>query len=180
MEYHGFINDMLDVKVLILFVADHLLHPVSLQTLYELCMQDDKLSYFNVVEAVPEMVEAGQLSETEEGFSITEKGRSLASITKDTLAFPVAQRAARAVERFNRGLRRDSFIRTEVLEQPNGEAVAVMSLDDEMGNLITLEYACPSPRLAALLTKAFPDRAEKLYRLITETLTAKEEDSEQL
>ncbi|MBO4211842.1 MAG: DUF4364 family protein [Oscillospiraceae bacterium] len=179
MEYHGFINDMLDVKILILFVTDRLLHPVRLQTLYELCMQDDKLSYFSVVEAVPEMVEAGQLSETEDGFVITEKGRELALITKDSLAFPVAQRAARAVERFNQGLRRDSFIRTEVLEQPRGDALAVMRLDDEMGNLITIEYACPSPRQAALLTRAFPARAEKLYRLITETLTAKDAEPEQ-
>ena len=180
MEYHGFINDMLDVKLLILFVANHLLYPVNIQTLYELCMQDDKLSYFSVVEAVPEMVESGHLTEAEGGFVITEKGREVASITKDSLAFPVAQRAAKAVDRFNRALRRDSFIRTEVLEQPNGDALAVMRLDDEMGNLITLEYTCPTPRQAALLTKAFPARAEKLYQLITEILTSKDEEAGQI
>ena len=46
---HGFINDMLDVKLLILYITDRLLYPVNTQTLYELCLQDDKLSYFDVM-----------------------------------------------------------------------------------------------------------------------------------
>lgn len=175
MAHHGFINDMLDVKLLILFIANHLLYPVDTQTLYELCLQDDKLSYFDVMQAVPQMVDSGHLSETEGGYVITEKGREVAQITKDSLAFPVQQRASRAVERFNREVRRESFVRTEVLEQPNGEALAVMHLDDELGSLITIEYTCPSTRQAAFLTNAFPGKADKLYQMITEILTAKEE-----
>ncbi len=170
----GFINDMLDVKLLILYVTDHLLYPADTQTLYELCLQDDKLSYFDVMQALPQMVESGHLAETEKGFVITDKGRETAKITKDSLAFPVIQRAARAVERFNREVRRESFVRTEVLEQPNGEALAVMHLDDELGSLITIEYTCPSARQAAFLTRAFPGKADKIYQLVTELLTAKE------
>ena len=178
MAKHGFINDMLDVKLLILYVTDKLLYPVDTQTLYELCLQDDKLSYFDVMQAVPQMVETGHLAETEGGYVITDKGRETAAITKDSLAFPVQQRAARAIERFNREIRRESFTRTEILEQPNGDALAVMHLDDELGNLITIEYTCPSPRQAAFLTKAFPGKADKLYQVITEILTAKEEAQE--
>lgn len=175
MPHHGFINDMLDVKLLILYITSRLLYPVDLQTLYELCLQDDKLSYFDVMQAVPQMVESGHLTEAQGGYVITDKGRQTAEITKDSLAFPVQQRASRAVERFNRQIRRQSFVRTEVLEQPNGEALAVMHLDDELGSLITIEYTCPSSRQAAFLTKSFPARADKLYQLITETLTAREE-----
>ena len=90
------------------------------------------------MQAVPQMVESGHLAETGEGYVITEKGRETAKITKDSLAFPVTRRATRAVERFNRQIRRESFVRTEVVEQPNGDALAVMHLDDELGNLITL------------------------------------------
>ncbi len=176
---HGFINDMLDVKLLILYITDKLLYPVDTQTLYELCLQDDKLSYFDVMQAVPQMVETGHLEEKPEGYVITQKGRETAAITKDSLAFPVQQRAARAVERFNREVRRESFVRTEVLEQPNGEALAVMHLDDDLGNLITIEYACPSPRQAAFLTKVFPARADRLYQTITEILLAKDEAAEE-
>jgi hypothetical protein len=169
---------MLDVKLLILYVANKLLYPADTQTLYELCLQDDKLSYFDVMQAVPQMVETGHLAEVEGGYVITDKGRETAAITKDSLAFPVQQRAARAIERFNREVRRESFVRTEILEQPSGEALAVMHLDDELGSLITIEYTCPSSRQAAFLTKAFPARADRLYQTITEILTSKEEAGE--
>jgi hypothetical protein len=53
-----------------------------------------------------------------------------------------------------------------------------MHLDDELGNLITIEYACPSARQAAFLTKAFRGRADKIYQTVTELLTAKEEPDE--
>lgn len=175
---HGFINDMLDVKKLILYITNRLLYPVDTQTLYELCLQDDKLSYFDVMQAVPQMVESGHLEETEGGFVITDRGRQVAEITKDALAFPVIQRAARAVERFNREVRRESFVRTEVLDLPGGDSLAVMHLDDEIGPLITIEYTCPSARQAAFLTKAFPAHADKLYQLITEELTARGEDDD--
>ena len=66
MEQHGFIQDMLDVKVLILFVMAKLSYPVSLQKIYELCYQDDKLSYFDVSVAVPQMVQSGHLEQLPE------------------------------------------------------------------------------------------------------------------
>ena len=175
---HGFINDMLDVKLLIMYITNRLLYPADTQTLYELCLQDDKLSYFDVMQALPQMVASGHLEEQDGGFVITEKGREAAEITKESLAFPVIQRAERAVERFNREVRRDSFVRTEVLDRPNGEALAVMHLDDKMGPLLTIEYTCPSSRQAAFLTKSFPAKADKLYQLITDQLTTKNETDE--
>lgn len=180
MTHHGFINDMLDVKKLILFVTEKLLYPVSEQKLFSLCMQDDKLSYFQVMEAIPQMVESNLLTENEEGLTITEHGREIASITNHALALPVRQRAEKAVDRYNREVRRDSFIRTEVVEQPNGEALAILHLGSEVGSLMTIEYVCPTSRHAAKLTRIFPERANQLYQAVTEILTAKQTSDAEL
>ena len=51
MQRLGFIHDMLDVKVLILFVMSRVAYPVNTQQIYELCYQDDCLSYFDVCTA---------------------------------------------------------------------------------------------------------------------------------
>ena len=56
METHGFIHSMLDVKVLILYVMARAAYPADAQKIYELCYQDDCLSYFDVQEALPQMV----------------------------------------------------------------------------------------------------------------------------
>ena len=41
MQRLGFIHDMLDVKVLILYVAARSHYPMTMQEIYELCYQDD-------------------------------------------------------------------------------------------------------------------------------------------
>ena len=97
MQQHGFIHDMLDVKVLILFVASKALYPLSLQKIYELCFQDDCLSYFDVSVAVPQMVESGHLEAVgEDAYVITDKGREQEEVTSDAIAYPVMQRALSA------------------------------------------------------------------------------------
>ena len=90
MQRLGFIHDMLDVKVLILFVTARANYPMSVQEIYETCYVDDCLSYFDVCTAIPEMVTSGHLRESEEGkFVITEKGREDGETTADSIAFTV-------------------------------------------------------------------------------------------
>ena len=121
MERHGFVHDMLDVKVLILYIMARVAYPVDLQKIYELSYQDDGLSYFDVAEAVPQMIESGHLERVDgERYVITEKGREAGSVTEDSVAYPVMQRARAAVERYNRDVRRSSFVKTEIRQRECG------------------------------------------------------------
>ena len=162
----GFIHDMMDVKVLILFVTARANYPVSAQEVYELCYQDDCLSYFDVCTALPEMVESGHLQIVEEEkYIITEKGRADGALTEDSVAFTVKQRAENAVSRFNRKLHRSSFVKTQVIPQDSGDFSVVMSLDDEAGNLMTLELMAPNQRQAIRLSRLMENKAEFLYTM---------------
>ena len=108
----GFIHDMMDVKVLILFVMSRINYPVTNGEIYELCYQDDCLSYFDVCTAVPEMVKSGHLKEVEaEKYAITDKGKADGSLTEDSIAFTVKQRAENAVAKYNRQIRLVSKVR---------------------------------------------------------------------
>jgi len=172
MQRLGFIHDMLDVKVLILFVMARANFPMSVQEIYEVCYQDDCLSYFDVCTAIPEMVASGHLAQLEgEKYEITEKGRDAGSLTEDSVAFTVKQLAEAAVARFNRQVRRSSFIRTQVVPRDSGDFSVIMVLDDEVGNLMTLELAAPNQRQAVRLSKLFEKKAESIYTLtMTELL----------
>ncbi len=177
MKRHGFIHDMMDVKVLILFVAARTSYPMTAQEIYELCYQDDCLSYFDVCTAIPQMVASGHLKEVEGGrYEITEKGRQDGEITKDSVAFTVRQRAENAVARFNRQLRRSSFVKTHLIPRESGEYSVVMSLDDEKGNLMTLELLAPDQRQAVRLGKLFEKKAEILYNLTMSELLDETEE----
>ena len=177
MQRLGFIHDMMDVKVLILFVMSRVGYPVNVQQIFELCFQDDCLSYFDVCTALPEMVESGHLKKAEdECYVITDKGRETAKLVEDSIAFSVRQKAENAVDRFNRKVRRSSFVRTKVTPRETGDFSVVMSLDDEMGNLMTLELVAPDQRQANRLSRLMEKKAEAVYNLtMTELLDDEEE-----
>lgn len=173
----GFIHDMLDVKVLILFVMARVSYPVTMGEIYELCYQDDCLSYFDVCTAIPEMVKSGHLKELEDQkYAITEKGKADGSLTEDSIAFTVKQRAENAVARYNRQIRRSSYVKTQVIPRDTGDYSVVMSLDDEVGNLMTLELAAPDQRQAVRLGKLFEKKAEILYNLTMAELLDEEDE----
>lgn len=177
MQRLGFIHDMMDVKILILFVMSRVGYPLNCQELYELCYQDDCVSYFDICTAVPQMVESGHLRAVDaERYEITEKGKEDGSLTEDSIAFTVKQRAENAVARYNRQIRRSSFVKTQTIPRDSGDFSVVMALDDEMGNLMTLELLAPDQRQAVRLSKLFEKKAEGLYNLIMMDLL-EDEDS---
>ena len=177
MQRLGFIHDMMDVKVLILFVAARSEYAMTAQEVYELCYQDECLSYFDICTALPEMVESGHMAALEDDrYEITEKGREAGRLTEDSIAFTVKQRAENAVSRFNRQLRRSSFVKSQIVPRDNGNFAVIMSLDDEMGNLMTLELTAPNQRQALRLGRLFEKKAESIYSLtMTELLDADED-----
>lgn len=180
MQRLGFIHDMLDVKVLVLFVMARVSYPVNIQQIYELCYQDDCLSYFDVCTAVPEMVTSGHLKELEDQtYVITDKGRADGSLTEDSIAYTVKCKADNAVARFNRQIRRSSFVKTQVIPREGGDYSVIMALDDEVGNLMTLELVAPNQRQAVRLSKLFEKKAENIYNLTMTELLDDEEKADE-
>ena len=181
MQRLGFIHDMLDVKVLILFVTSRASYPATAQQIYELCYQDDCVSYFDVCTAIPEMVTSGHLRQLDnDTYEITQKGRADGAMTEDSIAFTVKQKAENAVAKFNRQIRRSSFVKTQILPRDNGDYSVIMALDDEMGNLMTLELVAPDQRQAVRLGSFFEKKAETIYNLTMTELLDDENEPEEI
>lgn len=179
MQRLGFIHDMLDVKVLILFVMARAAYPATSQQIYELCYQDDCVSYFDVCTAIPQMVNSGHLTEKmSDLFEITDKGRADGALTEDSIAYTVRCRAENAVNRFNRQLRRSSYVKTQVIPRETGDCSVVMALDDEAGNLMTLELVAPNQRQAVRLSKLFEKKAELIYNMTMAELLDDEDEAD--
>ena len=117
------------------------------------------------------MVASGHLKQVgDDRYEITEKGRTDGAITEDSIAYTVKQRAENAVARYNRQLRRSSFVKTQILPRENGDQSVIMMLDDEIGNLMTLELIAPDQRQAVRLSKLFERKAETVYSLVMAAL----------
>ena len=88
------------------------------------------------------------------------------------------QRAENAVARFNRQIRRSSFVKTQIIPREGGDYSVIMALDDEMGNLMTLELVAPNQRQAVRLGKLFEKKAESVYNLTMAELLDEEEEAD--
>lgn len=174
MDHLGYIHDILDVKILILYVMGLVETPVSAQTIYEFCYQDDSLSYFDVKESIPQMVTSGHLEQLDDDrYVITEKGRSAEEVTRDGIAVAVRERATQTVEKYNKEQKRNQFLRCSIEEKEDGEFVVRMGLDDMRGPVMDLAITAPNRQQANRLERAYRAKAERIHQSIMALLLEK-------
>ena len=172
----GFIHDKLDMKMLVLYLLARAAGPLSHETLTDLVRRHEGVNYFDFTESTAELVESGHLTLAGEGYTITEKGRVNSAHCETSLPISVRRRCDQDLAPVNAALRRSAQVRGEKRINADGTAVARMALDDDRGNLMTLELFCPSPEQAERMIAAFRDRPERLYNSIIQTLSAGSED----
>lgn len=166
----GFIHDKLDLKFLVLYLMSRVASPVDFATLADLTFCDDGVEYFEFAAAVAELVETGHLQFAEEKYTVTEKGRRNGAICESSLAFSVRQKCDRNLARVNGVLRRDAQVRSEVLPREDGGVTLRLILDDDKGNIMTLDMLTVSEAQASQLAERFRAEPERLYESILQVL----------
>ena len=63
----GFVQDKLEIKFLILYVAMRLIEPVPFEVMQELCMLDDGIDFFDFSECLAHLVTSEHLTLSEDG-----------------------------------------------------------------------------------------------------------------
>ena len=109
-------------------------------------------------------------------YTITEKGSVNSEACESSLPYSVRRRCNQDLAAVNAILRRSAQIRGEAIEKEDGSLVARMTLDDDSGNLLTIELLCPSKAQADRLIAGFKARPERVYNEVLELLSAKDEE----
>lgn len=108
----GFIRNPLDVRLLILYILDHLILPVTMAELTDLALCDDGVDYFQFATALGALTENGHVAESEEGLlSITEKGHDNCAICANELPLSVRTKCDRSTQLLNKELKQRDQIR---------------------------------------------------------------------
>ena len=66
-----------------------------------------------------------------------------------------------------------------MIPREGGDYSVIMALDDEVGNLMTLELVAPNQRQAVRLSKLFEKKAENIYNLTMTELLDEEEKADE-
>ncbi len=179
MSRYGFIHDKLDIKMLVLYLLARAAGPVAPETLTDLVRRHEGVDYFEFTEAAAELVETGHLTLGDEGYSITEKGRINSAACESSLPYSVRHRCSQDLAPVNAALRRNAQVRGEKRVNEDGSVTARMTLDDEGGNLLTIELLCPSEDQAERLIAGFREKPEQVYNEVLEVLSARQEEKEE-
>lgn len=178
MSKNGFIHDKLDIKFLVLYIMARAAAPIDLPALAELALCDEGVDYFAFAEATAELVDSEHLSLADGQYAITEKGRKNGAICESSLPHSVRNKCNRSVSRLNGVIRRNAQVRAEVLPRDQGGYALRLTLDDESGNLMTLELFAASEGQAQRLGDQFRAYPEPIYNGILNTLLAEYEEGE--
>ena len=170
MPRYGFIHDKLEIKFLILYLMARVATPVDFPTLTDLTMCDDGVDYFEFAEAVAELVESGHLTLEDDRYAITDKGRENGAACESSLPYSVKQKCTANLSKVNGVLRRNAQVRAEILDRPEGGLTLRLILDDDAGNLFTLELLCGSQEQADRLAAHFKERPVHIYHRVLEAL----------
>ena len=108
----GFIQDDLDLKLLVLYIMARAAGPITFLQLFELALCDAGVDYFSLTQAVDHMTATGQLTKEGERYAITDKGRRNSQICESSLPRSVRRHCDDNLLRVNEALRRESAPRS--------------------------------------------------------------------
>ena len=167
---HGFIHEKLDIKILILFILRRLPGTVDADTLLELCQCDEGIGYFDYSDCLHELVETEHIAESEEGYTITEKGARNADAVESSLPYSVRRKAERLLAPVQERLRRAAMIMARHTKDENGCTVE-LAMSDGKGELIRMNLLCAGEEQAKQIEKHFRRDAEGYYQKIVKLLS---------
>ncbi len=169
-ERLGFIREKLDIKILILFVLRRLTQPVPFETLSELALIDEGISYFDFTECVSELVETGHIETDGHVYAVTDKGTRNGEITENTIPYSVRLKAEKNAHECNAELNRRSHITASHAIRRKGGYTVSMSLSDGVSDVISMQLFAASQAQAQALESNFIKNAESIYNKILKTL----------
>jgi len=166
----GFIHEMIERKVLILFIMRRLPEPVTLEVLADLTMCDDAISYFDVTDSIARLIETEHLKLEDGKYSITPLGIRNGEILEKNLPYPIKQRVEASTALIRANQNRDTMIKTQQISTGENEYKVALSLSDGLGEIISMELIAASEKQATDFEKNFRKNAEKIYQTIIEVL----------
>ena len=142
----GFIQDKLEIKFLILYIAARVTEPLTPEDMQDLTMCDDGIDYFDYAECLNDLVKTEHLHLTEEGrYAITDKGMKNSQICESSLPLSVRQRSDRNIAAYT----------------------VTLALRDDVDQLMELQLMVADRPTADALAQRFQREPERLYAQLT-------------
>lgn len=164
-----------EIKVLICYLLKSIDQPISKQLINEILQENGLANYFEINQAVSDLVRTGSLEEQcrDEGgpvYRVTEQGRSAAQTLEVNLPRSVREKAVNAAIRLLTRAKREQENHIDVKKLENGYHVT-FTIYDSTDELLKLTVFVADSMQVETVRKNFLDDPVKLYSSIIASLT---------
>lgn len=159
----GFIQNELDLKLLVLYIMARVAQPVTFPQLLELALCDAGVDYFSLTQAVDHMVATGQLAKEGERYSITEKGKRNSEICQSSLPYSVRMHCDENLVKANDALRREAQVQSFVQDREDGTCTLTLHFSDSASPLLNLSLLVPDRAMALSMAEHFRADPASIY-----------------
>lgn len=172
----GFIQNELDLKLLVLYIMARTAGPITFFQLLDLALCDAGVDYFSLTQAVEHMVETGQLSKEDDRYAITDKGRRNSEICESSLPYSVRMHCDENLVKVNDALRREAQVQSSAIPNEDGTCTLRLRLNDVGSPLLELSLLVPGQDQAQAMSQRFQKDPAAFYHTIIALLSQKEGD----
>lgn len=176
MQRHGFIQDELERKTLILYVLNRAGCAVAFESLTEMALCDEGMDYFQYSNALTELVQTGHIVLEEDNilttYRISPKGKQNLSICEKQLPPAVRGYADEAVDKVMAAIERSKSVTAELVSSDGGKLSVVCRLQDDVGEILSMRIGVVSRAQGEILAKNFRKRAEGIYNTLLTEMTS--------
>ena len=178
MERYGFIHEKLDIKILILFILRRLPGTVDAATLCDLVMNcDEGIDYFDYSDCLEDLSHTAHVTESDDGYAVTEKGARNAQSVESSLPYSVRVRAELSLAPVAERLRRMAMI-TAKHGPTDGGCIMTLGMSDGKGEIVDLRLLVPDESAAKKMEKNFRLHAEEIYGELIELISGDKESKQ--
>lgn len=171
----GFIQNELDLKLLVLYIMSRAAGPITFLQLLELALCDAGVDYFSLTQAVDHMVETGQLLKENDRYTITEKGRRNSEICQNSLPYSVRMHCDENLVKVNDVLRREAQIQSQIEDNPDGTCMLHLNFLDVGSPLLQLSLLVSDRPQAITMSQHFQQDPAAVYHAIIQMLQASDD-----
>ena len=171
----GFIQDQLELKVLILYIASRVIDPIPYETLWDLTLCDNAIDYFEFSECITDLVRTEHLTLGENDlYAITEKGIRNSKICESNLPYSIRVRSDKSILICNRKLSLQNQVKASSVQRENGTFTVALNLTDDMGSILDLNLMAINAEMARNIEQRFLNNPQEIYGRLMEVLLSAE------
>lgn len=165
----GGLNDVSDVKILVLYILNYAGTPLKRENLMHIALDSGSVQYFDLAQAIDELLLTGPVdivsAQEPDMLRITQLGRQTLSMFEKNLPYSVRRKNQAALLDMLADIKRKQSVKSEIVKKQSGFEV-VCTLYDGDETLMSYTLLVPTQIQAQMIADRFEKRPTDVYKSI--------------